>query len=411
MVPLIRKILITVLAFQRRRAELEEQFDREEIKELGQRLEEDIKELWRQMAGLQALGKPNAKADPDYPGYVEMKIPDFVGESLYVPFHLVPATPDLPVLNEVMSLAARVRVGEVDGRRAAICLSGSTVILKDVLRVGDVDFCEYIPAEVPADSLANAFREQVMSRDTRYCTVSIRMTVKGQADELKFVEASSSSGFTNKQIEPLCRLISMAQNGKTSHVIGTGFAGVTEVTNWLVMFTAPLENDPASRLSFAHQEAAMNSFGRRSLHILETLSAYLNFLGSEIKKYARNQPVKALKRAIPWLRLFCNDDLRSELLQRALDAGVLARAAVLAKMELVEKYDGKTGLRTDLTELLDALQEEVNDEVQLLTGDAVDPKGTLRKVLQTFGQDFAAEDGRPSLLKRILSLAETEEDP
>lgn len=413
MTPLIRKVLVTLLDFQRRRPALEKQAGAERVAELAERLEVDIERLWTLMAGLQALGKPNATADASHPGYVEVRVADSPVESIHVPFHLVPATPDLPTLAEVLSLAAHVRVGEVDGHRAMICLSGSTVILNDVLRVGDIDFCEYVPAAVAPAFLTAAFAGQVSANDARYCTVSIRLKTRaGGAGESQLIDVRQRSTMTAEQLDALGRFVATAGNGKSAHVMSTQFAGVTEVTNWLIIFQPPLENDPGSKLSFAHQEAPLSTFAHRPLHTVEALAAYLNFLRIEMETHGAGKPVKAVKRAIPWLRLFRGDELLSELLEKARHSGALRCAAVLSKIELLRKYDGMSDLRPDLQALLASLRSEIDTEGGRLFGAVGNLETALQSVVEAFGRDLAGParpaTGRPPLLSQVLSLAEAE---
>lgn len=407
MVPQIRKTLIMVLAFHRGKANLEKRVGAAKVRVITESLEKDLEDLWKMMAEIQALGKPNTEADAQHPGYVKVKIMDHSEQSLNVPFHLIPAIPDLPILEEVLQLALKVRVGEVDGNRGAICLSGSTIMLRDVMRVGDVDFCEYIPQEVSPKFLAEAFKRQVTASGSRHCTVSIRM--QSTSEELDITKIPFDPNFTEQQLEKLCQLVEKPQNGKTSHIVKTEFAGVTEATNWLLMFKPPLENDQVSKMSFAHQEAALNTPGLRTLHSLEPLVAYLCFLSSEMVKHAISHPVKALKRAIPWLRLFGEDALRVELLEKAAVFQVLSCAAVLSKMELLAKYQGLDDLPADLDDLLDSLEEEVELEGQEFFDDSDDTAASLLNNIEEFGRSFAqSPDVRnsPSLLARILSLAE-----
>ena len=352
---------------------------------------------------LQALGKQGAVGDTKCPGYITL--PVGAGEVIFVPFHLFPATPDLPILEEVLKLAAHVRVGEVGGRKAAVCLSGSTIMLRDVLSVGDIDFCEYVPATIPATELAETLRRQIVSQDARYCTVSIRLKApNGKSDELRFVEVKHGSTFTQEQLNVLCQFIALAYNGKTAHVMHTSFAGVTEVTNWLIIFRDPLESDPASRLSFVHQEASLGIFGRRPLHTLESLAAYLNFLRIEIAKYALSNPVKALKRAIPWLRLFQADDLRVELLQMAYRHEALQAASVLSKIDLLKKYDGFKNLKPEFQSLLVSLKGEVESAGRQIVAGTQGLEAGLQNRILAFGQ-AASSNGEASLWHRILSLA------
>ena len=181
-----------------------------------------------------------------------------------------------------------------------------------------------------------------------------------------------------------------------------------EATNWAIVFQTPLEGDPISGLSFAHQEAALGTFVRRPLHTAEALAAYLNFLRAEMQKHARSNPAKALKRAIAWLRLFGHDDLRLELLQLADSFRALEYAALLSKIELLKQYRAMEDLRPEINGLVDQLEQEIQQhettdyvgEVELL----------LEKRIAAFGQSLVEAglpgSGRPSLLERIVSLAE-----
>ena len=282
-------------------------------------------------------------------------------------------------------------------------------MLKDVMRVGDIDFCEYIPAVVPPGSVAEAFRDQVEGTDPRHCTVAIRTRTSGQgADELKYVKVRADQQFSEQQLEVLSKLIHRTRNFKTTHLVALDFSGVMEATNWAIVFQTPLEGDPISGLSFAHQEAALGTFVRRPLHTAEALAAYLNFLRAEMQKHARSNPAKALKRAIAWLRLFGHDDLRLELLQLADSFRALEYAALLSKIELLKQYRAMEDLRPEINGLVDQLEQEIQQhettdyvgEVELL----------LEKRIAAFGQSLVEAglpgSGRPSLLERIVSLAE-----
>jgi hypothetical protein len=329
---------------------------------------------------------------------------------LCVPFHLFPALPDLDVLNEIMELAGHIRLGKVNGRDTVLCLSGSTVILKDVLRVGDVDFCEYISADTPAGDLADSFCRQVVSQDVRYCTVSIRTkAISGDLDELQYWDIKHTKAFTSDQLEAVSELVERGRNVKTAHVAETRFAGVTEVTNWAIRFQAPLERDPISRLSFAHQEAPLGIFARRPLHSLEALVAYIHFLRSEIEKYATVNPVKALKRAIPWLRLFSSDDLRAELIEMAGRHNAIESATALAKLELLKRYEVMDDLRPSLKGMLESLRGEIQRAERLAEGSDQDLGRNAQNRIEIFGHDLAGLigpwSGKSPLLQRILSLA------
>jgi hypothetical protein len=407
---IVRSILVTVLRFQQQRIVLEQSFG-PRINVLANSLENEIQNLWRQMARLQSFNRTGVSADFDTPGYLSITLPAASGRPVYFPFHLMPAAPEFPVLDEVIAVADRVVLNRVQGQETAVCLSGSTVVLKDVIRVGDIDFCEYIPAHVPASALAKAFRDQVVATDPRYCTISIRMRKSTKAvDEQNYCEIRTGEQFSDQQLDLVSKLVGSGRNIKTTHLVGTQFAGVTEATNWAIIFQPPLEHDPIAGLSFAHQEAALGTFARRPLHTVEALAAYLNFLRADMQKHIQSNPVKAVKRAIAWLRLFGHDDLRLELLQVAHSFRALECAALLSKIKLLDQYRRMKNLRPEIVKLVDALAEEIQEQGdQLATGEG-DLKTFLEDRIAAFGKSLLGagipNPANPSLLSRILSLAE-----
>lgn len=419
--PLIRTVLINLLRFQRDRADLEKRIGAR-VQVLAKNIERDIESIWRQMAQIQAFHRSGIHPEPDSPGYVSVICSAYPARPIYFPFHLIPAAPDETVLDELMSVGERLALNRVGDHQTSICLSGSTVMLKDVIRVGDIDFCEYIPAVVPPRSVAEAFRDQVEGADSRNCTVAIRTRIAGQgADELNYVKVRANQQFSEQQLEVLSKLIHRTRNFKTTHLVALDFSGVMEATNWAIVFQTPLEGDPISGLSFAHQEAALGTFVRRPLHTATSLAAYLNFLRAEIQKHARSNPVKALKRAIAWLRLFSHDDLRLELLQLAESFRALEDAALLSKIKLLKQYRSMDDLRPEINGLVDQLEQEIQQHE--ITGYAAMAWGLskgsanvsklellLEKRIAAFGQSLIGAglsgSGRPSLLDRIVSLAE-----
>jgi hypothetical protein len=406
--PLIRTVLVELLRFQRERSELEKKIGAR-VHVLARKIENDVQTIWSAMAQIQSFNREGARAESEHPGYVSVvgSVPHT--RPVYFPFHLIPATPDYPILEELMSLGQQLALNRVAGHDTSICLSGSTVMLKDVVRVGDIDFCEYIPAAVPAAAVAEAFRDQVESADPRYCTVSIRTRTAEQGlAELNYCRVTAKQQFSEEQLELLSRLIARTRNFKTAHVVEVNFAGVMEATNWAIVFQTPLESDPISALSFAHQEAALGNFVRRPLHTVEALAAYLNFLRADMQKHAQSKPVKALKRAISWLRLFDHDDLRLELLQLADSFRALEYAALLSKISLLKQYRDMEDLRPEIVELLDALEEEIQQSETAGNTGEIEP--FLEQQIAAFGQSFTgaavSAPDKPSLLERILSLAE-----
>jgi hypothetical protein len=398
-------ILAGVLDYQRRRSEGE---DSDELRRVAAEVETLLEEYWRISAEVQTWSRPGWEADDAHPGYIQIPIPNRGGAMICMPFHLAPANPDVDVMGEILDLASHVAIGRVDGRQATICLSGSTIILKDVLKVGDIDFCEYIPAEVPSASLARVVEEQIRANDLRQCAASVRIRDPATGnDEMEFVSITPERAFTPEQLETLVQLFEMARNGQTFHLAETDFAGVTEVTNWLIIFQEPLEDDPVSALSFAHQEASLGIYGRRPLHTLEAVAAYLSFLRVEIQQHAALHPVKAYKRAISWLRLFGNDELLDELNAIARHHRVTEASAVLAKIELNEKYEQAHDLNNSMQHLTERLRAEIATLEREIVDEVANSRLALQDVIDGFGTECNQMSGMPAmtLWQRILSLA------
>jgi hypothetical protein len=183
-----------------------------------------------------------------------------------------------------------------------------------------------------------------------------------------------------------------------------------EATNCLIIFRDPLESDPVAALSFAHQEASLGIYGNRPLHTVEAIAAYLSFLRAEIGKYSSSNPVKAFKRAIPWLRLFGDKELLGELKDAALRFRATEAASILAKMDLLGKYERMEELNPTLRGLVDRLRLELVESVREMEGENPNPANALHQRIVQFGRECINESGvtmgRLPLWDRILSLAD-----
>ncbi|QIF00200.1 hypothetical protein G5S37_01230 [Roseimicrobium sp. ORNL1] len=360
------------------------------------------------MASLRAEHDASWTADAENAGYV------CVGthrRKIHVPFHLVPALPDLPILEEAIQLSEQICLGAVGKNKAMICLSGSTLLLGDVCRNGDIDFCEYIPPEVDAETLAKSFQKQIKSAPSKHYVLGVRTNAQtGETfGELKFWRYKPKDVSSEYEQKCAVRLFAAARNAKTTHLMATQFSGVTEVTNWVIILQERVERDPASRLSFAHQEAGLGLYSKRPLHTLEALATYLNFLRNEIERYAEVNPVKAVKRAVPWLRLYGAGDLLDELLSIVRNHRAADCAAALSKFELLTEYLKIENVHPALGRLLERLRIEAQELADELIGySAQDPQLALQEKLRKFGHALAAtKPGKnsASILDKILALA------
>ena len=377
------------------------------LKEAAAKLAPIVEEFWRQSAELHSWSRPGWKADDEYPGYIRIPLAEPSAAVICMPFHLAPANPDLAILQEILALASKIVIGKVAGRPATICLSGSTLILKDVINVSDLDFCEYIPATIPPSALARVLEAQIRNNDLRHCAAYFRVkTLGGKHNELYFVSMIPPAAFTPEQMGKIVKLFEQSQNGQLFHLTETSFAGITEATNWLIIHHEPLEMDPVLALSFAHQEAALGIYGRRPLHTLEAIAIYVNFLRSEIQKNAATNPVKAYKRAISWLRLFGAGELLNQLNELAHRHQATPAAAILSKRLVHEKYSRSADPNPPLQDLVTRLGKEIQQSTQTLVGNAPDETAALEQLIAEFGTACEASAHQESLWDQVLSLAD-----
>lgn len=203
-----------------------------------------------------------------------------------------------------------------------------------------------------------------------------------------------------------------ALNGKASFVAATKFAGVTEITNWLIFYQDALETGPAAQLSFASQEASLGLWPGRPLHLFASVGAYLQFLRGQIERHARTDPVKAVKRAIPWLRLFGEATLLDDLLDRMRAEGAFACAGALARIELRARHAAPPacGAPKGWARMLRQLEDEIETLAAEALGrrvpaDRIERTLTLR--LRAITKRLDDKGAAESLWTRILAVAQT----
>ena len=84
-------------------------------------------------------GEALVDTDEDQPGYVVFRVGEL---RVFVPFFFANIFPHGEVLRAMCDLGARLRIGS----DSVICVSGSACQVGLGLPVGDLDFCEYLPA-------------------------------------------------------------------------------------------------------------------------------------------------------------------------------------------------------------------------------------------------------------------------
>lgn len=249
-------------------------------------LTQAITRLFRLMARLQQTA-PGWLPEPDHPGYLAHRHED---AAMVAPFHLAADLPEGGALANLRSVAVILKVGNA----SAMCLSGSAVALGDPRYFGDLDFCEYIPENEAQASIATLADIAHNGRDGATCTEikirSRRITRpwkdRCRADALMALLGPSPAG----------------ASGKADHVLRTPATGPVEATNVMVWIHPDRSDADAAKVSFPYQETDIGTAAApwipRQLDRPSNIARYVRFLRSDIGKYRREKPVKALKRAL-----------------------------------------------------------------------------------------------------------------
>lgn len=395
---ILRETLRNVLLLHEHRAEYEGRLGKLGYLSLVGRYEKEIARLWQAVAEVRAVEQPGRRTDPDHPGFV---IAELAGSEIFVPFHLIPGLPKPEILQEALELSRQVCFG---GPAATICLSGSTLLLGDIQHVGDVDFCEYHPRTRDEAVLKAGFRRLIERSGRTRFLVALRLR-PGPEVPFAHMEITNPRGdLSNDAWEAVAEAMKEARNGQACFVAETRFAGVVEVTNWLIFHDGAVESDPIATLSFAFQEAPLGLYAGRSLGLFDSLAAYLRFLVGQVARYSDDEPVKAAKRAIPLLRMFGEAELIEELRGLAADSRAFVCAAALARVELLRRYGTMSDpglplarLKTDAEALAkEAAGRDVPfDEIQPL----------MESMLREFARRLKDTSERP-IWSRILAVAQ-----
>lgn len=394
----VKQALQEVLHLHRNRAAFIDHIGRQAVDELIAACSESIAELWRITAELRCLEDTRRRTHVQAPGYIHLPVG---GTALQIPFHLVPGLPDSAVLDELAALSQDIRTGDSDG---IVCISGSTLLMRDFVRIGDIDFCEYIPAYRQRNAMFQAFRRILGKSSGSRFAVSIRSR-KSPTDSFDDFEVMNRSGrLDEEQLLSIAAAMEEACNGKATFLAQTRFAGMIEVSNWIIFHSRDPDDDPlAFQLSFAFQEAAIGLRSRRSLHLFDSLAAYLVFLFGEVEKYRQTDPVKAAKRAVPLLRLFGEGELVERLLRTAREQRAFLCAAALARAEVHARHL-PLGLPAGLMAALEADARQLAGEALGIAGGDRLPADATALLEQALGRFKESAD---AIWPEILSLADS----
>jgi hypothetical protein len=237
-------------------------------------------------------------SDRDNPGYLIKQVPP---SFFRVPFHLVAVFPDDDVLEQVWSLANRIRT-DPDG---IIFISGSNAVGNVLDYVGDVDFCEYMP------KFGGEANEAIWAKlHSLVDDVCIRLRVGTEEWATPFPKEDVSRSFQATSYSAPER--SHAKVDYISRNVGTR---VMDVSNVLILCSKEFQS-VAFANTFSFQEAQVSAIDyvpNPLANILE-LGRYVCFLVKEINKYnTHGNHAKALKRALSLTRVTCMNDFTTRI--------------------------------------------------------------------------------------------------
>lgn len=320
----VRALFIECAALHR-----DDLLEEEERREIESTLRPAIGEILHVLASLIAAGDPAGKwsVSPDLPGYIIRAVGDV---HVRVPVHLFDDIPDHDVLEEVLALAAEIRTPD-----AVICLSGSTAVQGTLQYVGDCDFCEYLAGEAPENFRAAG---AAVAGVTSSNIVPLAVTGRGTPPW------SVSIPWPAPVVGDTEVAVTRAMMGHYFAI--TRFAGALDVTKMMI----PLSPGALDGRDYSHpaQELPVDTPGGwvpRSLTEPREIGSYVAFLRDQVLKYSQDNPAKASKRAFSLARVLFFAVEADEILTMIRDAGLLLRAAAVARAEYAARLRREYGDR------------------------------------------------------------------
>jgi len=326
--------------------------------------------------------KEGWEVDPDRAGYLVHSGEG--GDKLFVPWNIDPDLPSGEALESFLAVAHRLR----SNSETTICLSGSAGAYEAYERVGDLDFCEYLPE---SEGSISAALEHASSLDGNgFCVLEV---------SLRDPDRDSRTDFSRPWDLPPWHSASgaaiAAPVGKFDYVSLCGSEGVVEVTNLVL-------SDGLEAQSHPLQEVALGTWVPQILATPRTVGDYARFLRGSIQDVVDNgqfdeswlRLIKAAKRAVSWLRLHFRAKETERILDLLKEGRLPLRAALAARVEL-------WGRLTEDPD--DARKEWQQPLVETLRGLISELEGVAEKL----PEPHAAADWIASLRERIEPSRDT----
>jgi hypothetical protein len=269
----------------------------------------------------------------DAPGYLLRQVENV---EIRVPLHLFDDVPPDDVVDELLRLAAAMRI-----EGGVICLSGSCAVYGALHAVADCDFCEYLRGNT-ADTvrLATQAAVDLASADL------VPLKVMGWGEKSWILLRPWPKPAVTDDRADTTRTIMAYYFGRTK------FAGDVEVTKLMI----PLDDDgeDARASSFPAQElplASIEGWVPRSLFEPREIAAYAVFLHGQIKKYETSNVAKALKRAFSLARVLFLADEADAIAELFRSSDLLVRAVTHSRAEYAQRLAAQYGeVPTDVRE-------------------------------------------------------------
>lgn len=278
-----------------------------------------IKDLFLLLANIFAsglnkqVGSDIFSSDDENPGYIILKFKDDI---LRIPFQMASFAPDKQVLESLCNLGRRIQCA----KGSTPALSGSALMHKAFLAVGDLDFCEYIP--IRDEYLSNEKLDDLIALNNDLYFINVRFGQKEFKRPWKqalkhdtvfsLIKTKSMKGFCHFVAEP------------------SGFQAV-EVTNCFLRIDPDRPDEGAGTKSFSMQEAPIGDWVPRALTAPIELANYVSFLVESIKNQRQGNPVKAMKRAFSLSRVMMIDDITDGLMELSDETGFVELASAKAR--------------------------------------------------------------------------------
>lgn len=274
-----------------------------------------------------AVRKDGWEVDPDRSGYFFHR--GEAGDKIFVPWNIGPDLPSNRPLESFLAVAHRLR----SNAETTICLSGSAAAYGAFGRVGDLDFCEYLPESEQSISVALEHASSLDGDDFCLLEVSLRGLDDGSHTDFSrpwdLPPWEAASAATTAEAAPV---------GKFDFVTRCEPEGVVEVTNLVLSPGQEVRSHPL-------QEVALGTWVPRDLATPRTVGDYARFLRGSIEHLVGKSKldgsweklVKAAKRAVSLLRLHFRAKETEALLDLLEEGRLPLRAALAARVRLWDR--------------------------------------------------------------------------